>query len=43
MNKAVDYISAGGDIEAIKSKYKLTSRTRKTIKWTKIKYYKSLE
>lgn len=31
MNKAVEYISAGGDIEAIKSKYKLTAAQEKQL------------
>jgi hypothetical protein len=31
MSKAVEYISAGGDIEAIKSKYKLTAAQEKQL------------
>ena len=31
MNKAVEYISSGGDIEAIKSKYKLTAAQEKQL------------
>ena len=31
MNKAVEYVTAGGKVEAIESKYKLTDEQRKNL------------